>query len=331
MIKKTVREIYQLSFGTAANCGASAEHASALAQATASAEAEGNAAVGLAHLVDYLDALRAGRIVGKAIPKLTRTTPIIHGIDCNGGMQHLGVELALDDMASSAKEFGLAAISSRNGFTIGALSYFPRKLAIDHCLVALAFANAAPAVMPGSGGSIPRFSTNPMAFAVPTDDGRAIVIDQSSSATAIVSIQQAAARGKQIPAGWALGPDGQDTTDPTAALAGVFLPFGGAKGANIALMVEVMSAAVTGADWSHTSTPFKEGSTPPSLGFFLLAITPQKLGVSNYQLRVTDLVSSLENDGAFVPGLGKQINAANAEREGVNVDPDIWKKVSSYL
>ena len=57
----------------------------------------------------------------------------------------------------------------------------------------------------------------------------------------------AAREGKPIPAGWALDRDGNPTTDPQAGLDGMMLPAGGAKGAMLALVVELLCCALTGA------------------------------------------------------------------------------------
>ena len=62
-------------------------------------------------------------------------------------------------------------------------------------------------------------------------------------------IRKALAEGKEIPAGWALGPDGKPTTNPQAALDGVMLPFGGAKGSGIALLVDILSGVLSGAEF----------------------------------------------------------------------------------
>lgn len=309
--------------------GASPAHADTLARATLAAEAEGNRAVGLAHLLDYLDALDAGRLVGDAEPAIEVVTPIVTRIDARGGTQHLGVERAFDDLAEAARTYGLAAVASRNGFTIGALSWFPRRLA-EAGLVGMAFANASPPIMPASGGTRARFCTNPMAFALPTGRGdEALVIDQSSTASALVAIKQAAERGDSIPRGWALGPDGEGTTDPVAALAGVLLPFGGARGANVALLVELMAAGLTGADWSYESAAFNDGTRPPSLGCFLLAIDPDKTAGPGHREAIAGLVEALEADGAHVPGVGKGRAARRAEREGIEVDPAAWARIAA--
>ena len=311
------------------NAGAGPAHAAAVAGAAVTAEAEGNQAVGLAHLLDYLAGLDDGRIAGDAEPRLEAVTPIVTRIDAAGGMQHLGIDRAFDGVVAAAREYGLAAVASRNGFTVGALSYYPRRLA-QAGLAGMAFANAAPAIMPGSGGTRARFCTNPMAFAVPAGvDAPPVVIDQSSTASALVAIKQAADRGERIPEGWALGPDGASTTDPVAALAGVLLPFGGARGANVALLVELMAAGLTGADWSWSSPPFDSGAQAPDLGCFLLAIDPERTAGPGYRAEVQRLVDCLHADGAFVPGIGKARAAAAAVRDGIVPDPDVWARIEA--
>ncbi len=102
--------------------------------------------------------------------------------------------------------------------------------------------------MAASGGRRPVFCTNPIAFAAPLPEGGALVFDQSTAASSLVGIRQAASDGRPIPEGWALDSSGNPTTDPQAALSGTLLAFGGRRGANIALMVELLAAGLTGAN-----------------------------------------------------------------------------------
>ena len=97
-----------------------------------------------------------------------------------------------------------------------------------------------------AGARRPVYCTNPLAFAAPVADGPPLLIDQASSATAYVELRRYADRGEALPPGWAVDADGRPTTDPNAALRGALLAFGGARGANIALMVEVMAAGLDG-------------------------------------------------------------------------------------
>src|SRR5690606_11951921 len=140
-------------------------------------------------------------------------------------------------------------------------------------LVALAATNG-PALMAGSGSTRPVFCTNPLAFAAPRSDAPPLLIDQASSATAFVNIREAARRGEEIPPGWAVDREGNETTDPGKAIGGALRAFGGARGANIALMVEVLAAGVTGANWSLDAPSFTAGSQSPGSGLFVLGIEP---------------------------------------------------------
>ncbi|WP_416384278.1 Ldh family oxidoreductase [Rhizobium mulingense] len=67
-------------------------------------------------------------------------------------------------------------------------------------------------------------------------------------------------RRARIPEGWAVDETGMDTRDAARALAGALLPFGGRKGANVALMVEMLSTGLSGGPWSLDTPSFRSGS-----------------------------------------------------------------------
>ena len=128
-----------------------------------------------------------------------------------------------------------------------------------------------------AGARTPVYCTNPFAFAAPVDDGPPLLIDQASSATAFVELRRYADRGEALPPGWAVDADGRPTTDPNAALRGALLAFGGARGANIALMVEVMAAGLAGANWALDAPSFTSGDRSPGAGLTVVAIAPALL------------------------------------------------------
>ncbi len=228
--------------------GASSAQAQATGRALVTAEAEGNRAVGLSHLFTYGDALMDGRARGDAEPLIEEVTEVLTRVDAGEGLPHLGFERALPRLVEGAQEHGVAILALRNGYPCGALGYFARLLAEDHGLAALAAANAGPAVMAASGGTTPVYCTNPLAFAVPTGDGRpALVIDQSSSSASLAKIREYAAAGREIPAGWALDPAGHPTTDARAALAGSLIPFGG------------VPTSRSWSNWSRRASPVRTG------------------------------------------------------------------------
>src|SRR5690606_23683763 len=117
------------------------------------------------------------------------------------------------------------------------------------------------------GGSAPVFGTNPLAFSAPRANGPALVIDQACSVAARGEVLLRARRGEAIPDGWALDADGRPTCDPAEGLRGSMAPFGGAKGVNVAWIVEVMAAVLTGACLSHrASSVIDDEGGPPGIG-----------------------------------------------------------------
>ena len=145
------------------------------------------------------------------------------------------------------------------------------------------------------------YCTNPIAFAAPLDEGPPLLIDQASSATAFVELRRYAERGEVLPPGWAVDADGQPTTDPSAALRGALLAFGGARGANIALMVEVLAAGLTGANWALDAPSFTAGDRSPGAGLLVIAIAPALLA-PNLTHRLRLQLDRLAKLGVHIPG-----------------------------
>lgn len=281
-------------------CGAHEDMAQSLARASLSASRVGRHEVGLAHLLDHLDSLCAARIRGAAQPVIDSPAPALIRVDAQGGIAQLGFDRVFDDLTRRARDFGIALLAQRGCYPAGELGYFARRLA-EAGLIGLAAGNAQ-ALMAVRAGFGKAFSTNPMAFAAPLPAPRPpLVIDQASSATAFVNLARAAAEGAAIPEGWALDASGQPATDAQAALAGALLPFGGYKGANVALMVEVLAAGLTGAQWSLDTGDFQKGTEPPGAGMMVVAIAPA-LCNPEFSERLATQLDRLAAQGVHLPG-----------------------------
>lgn len=308
--------------------GASHDNAHSLARSIVAAEADGQPSVGFAHFIDYLDALAAGRIDGQAEPVLTRPAPAVILSDAGGGIAHTGFDRAFSDIVSVARSFGLALFVQKNAFTCGALGFFAGRLAGEG-LVALAATNG-PAIIAPQGAAKPVYCTNPLAFAAPRADASPLLIDQSSSATAFVNVRAAAEAGKSIPEGWAIDAEGRPTTDANAAINGALLAFGGARGANIALMVEVLSAGLSGANWSLDAPPFGLGSEGPGTGLFVLAIDPT-LVAPGFEERLAAQSARLSGEyGVHIPGAAKAVARERAAREGLVLSKALHGRIAGF-
>lgn len=321
-------ETLSLCISAAMGAGASEETARALAFAAVAAEADGQSSVGLTHYVDYLEALEAGRIDGHAEPSITRPALAIYLSDARGGAAHTGFDRAFDDIAKAARLFGVTIFSQKNSYTCGALGYFTGRLA-EAGLVALAATNG-PALVAGSGSTKPVYCTNPVSLAAPAAEGPPLLIDQSSSATAFVNVRKAAQAGEAIPEGWALDALGNPTTDAGEAMKGVLLTFGGARGANIALMVEVLAAGVSGANWSVDAPSITEGTQSPGTGLFVLALDPQ-LFDPGFGERMRSQLDRLSGEfGVHIPGPAKAAARARSKAQGITVPASVHARIAEF-
>jgi (2R)-3-sulfolactate dehydrogenase (NADP+) len=195
-------------------------------------------------------------------------------------------------------------------------------------LVGLGFANS-PAAMPAAGGRHPIFGTNPVAAIFPRRDADPLMIDLSLSEVARGKLMVAAKQGKPIPAGWALDKHGQPTTDPQAGLEGSMLPIGAAtspKGAMLALVVELLVVALTGARFGFEASSFfvDEGDVP-RIGQAFLLIDPGALaGNDVYFERIEALVGEmLVDEGVRLAGERRLALERKARVEGVEIPDDL--------
>jgi (2R)-3-sulfolactate dehydrogenase (NADP+) len=178
--------------------------------------------------------------------------------------------------------------------------------------------------MPAWGGRRPLFGTNPMAAVFPRRDAEPLMIDLSLSNVARGKIMVAAREGKPIPEGWATTRDGLPTTDAKAALDGMMLPFGGAKGAMLALTVELLAAALAGANFGYEAGSFlTEEGEKSRIGHLFWAIDPGSLaGNAAYLSRVECLVEIMLHDpDVRLPGQRRLSLAQAAARDGIEI-PD---------
>ncbi|MBK0397600.1 Ldh family oxidoreductase [Limibaculum sp. M0105] len=311
----------------AIGAGARETVARSIANAAVAAEAEGLPTVGVSHFLDYLSSLEAGRIDGQAEPDISRASPVVLRSDAGGGVAHLGFDRVFEELIEVARSFGVAVFAQKAAYTCGQLGYFANRLA-ERGLVALAATNG-PALLAASGTTASVFCTNPIALAAPRGDGT-LLIDQSSSQTAFVNIRRAAEAGEPIPEGWALDAEGNPTTDPVAAMAGALLPYGGARGGNMALMVELLAAGLTGANWSLDAPSIIEGNASPMTGLLVVAIAPEATGGAGMAQRLDAWAARVEAMGGHIPGQRRQAVLAKAEAEGITIGAEVLERIRSY-
>jgi (2R)-3-sulfolactate dehydrogenase (NADP+) len=194
----------------------------------------------------------------------------------------------------------------------------------DHGLIALVVSNT-PQAMAFHGGKRAMLGTNPLAFAAPLPGRAPLVIDLSLSLVARAKIVAAQKAGHEIPSGWATAADGTPTSDPDAALAGALLPAGGAKGAALALMVEILCAALAGGQFGWEASSFLDTSgAAPSIGQVLIAFDPAAFSGAEFPDRMTTVLTTVAGEpGVRLPGDRRLASRETALRQGIKVAPEL--------
>jgi len=308
--------------------GATESMARATARALAAAEMEGLPSHGASRIPQYCGHVRNGRANGSAVPAVVRDSRAACLVDARGGLAFEACALAVREAIRRAREFGVSFASVANSNHFGVAAYHLEPVA-EAGLVGLAFGNS-PAAMPAWGGRRALFGTNPVAAVFPRRAGPPLVIDVSLSAVARGKIMVAARDGKPIPEGWAVDKEGRPTTDAKAALEGSMLPAGGPKGAMLALTVELLACALSGAAFGFESDSFfAEEGKPTRIGQAFLAIDPGALaGREVFLERVETLVAAmLEDPGVRLPGARRIAQREKARTAGIAVPAELLARI----
>lgn len=300
--------------------GASVLQAASTARALVDAEAQGLASHGLSRVGMYASHLRHGRVDGQALPRVRSSASAAVLVDAAEGFAFPACELAIAQAIERAGDSGIALAAVTNSHHFGAAAWHLEPVA-QAGMIGIAMGNS-PAAMPFAGGRQAVFGTNPIAAVFPRRDAPPLVIDLSLSEVARGKIMVAAREGKPIPPGWALDANGQPTTDAKAALAGSMLPMGGSKGAMLALMVELLVTALTGANFgAEADSFFVDEGNRPRLGQAFIVINPERLaGGAVYHARVEALLGAiLQDEGVRLPGARRQALTRTARDEGIRI------------
>lgn len=309
-----------------ARAGASSLQSSSTTRALVSAERDGQKGHGLSRVAAYAAQLRAGKVRGDAVPKAEERRAAALVVDAGHGFAYPAIDLVVEQLAPMAHRAGVAAGAVRRSHHCGQAGLHVERLA-EAGLVAFLFANT-PSAMAFWGGARPMLGTNPLAFAAPAPEGPPLVVDLALSVAARAKILAAKNAGAPIPPDWAFDAEGRATTDAAVALKGSLAPTGGAKGAALALMVEILAAALTGSSFGFEAASFLDAEDgPPDVGQFFLAVDPAAFG-PGFLARMSALLAAMAGEpGVRPPGSARLANRRKAEREGLDVSPAVLSEL----
>ncbi|HEY0918075.1 Ldh family oxidoreductase [Devosia sp.] len=294
-----------------------------LAENMAGAERDGAESHGLFRIAGNLGSLDSGWVDGKAEFTIEDVAPGMLRADGRNGFTLPVLAAAHDALVAKARQNGIALLTVRKAHHFGAVWPDIEPFARDG-FIALAMVNSMASVVP-HGGHHKVFGTNPMGFAAPRAGKDPLVFDQASSAMANGDVQIAAREGRPLPPGTGVDRDGNPTTDPRAVLdGGALLPFGGYKGAAIAMMMEIMGAALAGSDFSfEIDWSAYPGAATPHGGQTYILIDPGRGASHAFTARMETLIAAMHAAGQErLPGDRRYANRRENLAHGIPIDPE---------
>ena len=216
---------------------------------------------GVARLHTYFEMFELGRINPQPKIRVVREKASVASLDGDNGLGLVVGPKANLIAMDKADEHGSGWVSVCNTNHFGIAGYYP-LMALERDLIGWAMTNSTKLVAP-LWGAEPMLGTNPIAIAFPGHKEPPIVIDIATSAVALGKIEIAIRKKESIPTGWIIDKNGGATTDPNDMPdGGALLPLGsqrdtgGHKGYCLAVMVDMLSCVLSGANWGPFAPPF---------------------------------------------------------------------------
>jgi LDH2 family malate/lactate/ureidoglycolate dehydrogenase len=328
-VRLSLGEVTALSRRVLAAHGLSDDHVEAVTRTIVAGERDGCASHGIYRLLVVANTIRTGKVSLEVAPVLHDVAPALLRVDAGGGFAQLAFERGLPELVRKARACGIAAMGINNCVHFAAL--WPEiEQVTAHGLVAIATTPSHAWVAP-AGGTQPIFGTNPIAFGWPRPGENPYVFDFATSAVARGEIELHRRAGKQIPEGWGIDAEGKPTTDPTAALGGAMLTFGGHKGSALATMVELLAGPLIGDMTSRESLAFDAGAgSSPFGGELVIAIDPAGfLGAAagEHLARAEALFEGIAGQGARLPSQRRFEARAHSLAHGVTVPKGLYDDI----
>jgi LDH2 family malate/lactate/ureidoglycolate dehydrogenase len=307
-----------------AACGVPRDHANMAASTLWRTSLRGVDTHGVARMPPYLDKLLSGETPARAVPHITRHAGGVLHVDAGGSLGQVAATLALREAMAQARHAAVVACSLHNCGHLSALGVLLLEAA-EQGFVAYLCQKTSP-VMSLPGANKRAIGNNPMAFAAPVKGQPPLVFDIATSVAAFGNITRALQEGRRdIPAGWAIDPHGQPTTDAQSAYEGALLPMAGHKGIGLAMMVECLAGSMAGE--LQPVIPAGPRGSGGGVSAFLLVLNPELFaGRDAFDLSILSWVDhylKATGTGARYPGLRQAECELERLAQGVPVPPGL--------
>ena len=281
---------------------------------------------GVARLRRYQERISRGEVNVSAKIEVVKEGPSLALVDAGNGIGTVAASRAMRIAIDKAKESGIGTVIVRNSTHYGS-SAVHASLALEHGCIGVAYTNAGPEMAPW-GAREGAVGTNPWAIAAPSDRGFPVVLDIALTTAGKGMMRWLADEGRPMPRDWALTPEGEETDDPNAAMAGALLGIGGHKGYGLAFMTDVLTGVLSGGGFGLTpyADPAKldvsHSLTAIDIGWFM--------EVEAFRARVGELIDMAKSraprpgiEEILVPGEQEARRIAAKSKDGVPIEDGV--------
>ena len=278
--------------------GVAADIAKLEAEIMAEADLLGVPSHGVRMLPPLLAALKDGRVTARPNIHFKREFGATSLLDGDNGPGRSISCRAMDDAVARAQQFGIGACLALHTTHWGRAHAYASRAA-KQGMVGICSTNAMP-TMAVWGGKSKIIGNNPLAISIPRADIDApLVLDMAMSQAAVGKVGTWLREGHEVPQGWGLDAEGKPSTDARAILGGAVLPFGGHKGAGLALMMELLTAALAGGAFGNEIIAGDRSGLDPDACKLFIALNPEAFGgLEMLTQRVADYLDYLSTAAA---------------------------------
>ncbi|GIX49079.1 MAG: dehydrogenase [Candidatus Tectimicrobiota bacterium] len=317
--------------------GSSPEEARIVSEHLVTANLMGHDSHGVIRIPQYLASVKNGTCVPNAPLEVVQETPATAVLNANWGYGQVAARRAMELAVAKAATQAVSAVGIHHCNHIGRLGAYP-PLATAREMIAMVMVNGhgkGHLVAP-YGGAEGRLVTNPIAVGIPTAQGEPLLLDVATSVVAEGKVRVKRNRGEPVPEGWLVDANGLPTTDPMALYSsprGAILPLGGLiaghKGFGLALVVEVLSGALSRAGCAHPEAT-RNGNGVFMLVLNIAAFTP----VATFKQEVAQLAAYVKSarlmqgfSEILLPGEPEARTRERRAAEGIPVDDETWRQI----
>lgn len=288
---------------------------------------------GVGRLLGYYERITKGLYKPGTEIEIVKESPVLALIDAHNAMGSVVGQKAMQIAVDKAKDCGFGVTVVRNSTHFGSSAVHARR-ALEADCVGIAITNAGPEMAPW-GGRSPRVGTNPWGLAAPTGGEFPVVLDIALTTAGKGMMRWFEREGKKMPLDWALTPDGRETDDPTAAMAGALLGIGQYKGYGLSMFTDVLTGVLSGGGFGMA--PYQDRSIAKldvSHTFIAIDIA-WFMPVDEFKARMDAFIAEIKTselrpgfDEIYVPGEIDYLREQEYRRDGAKLDAEQFDRLA---